>query len=247
MNAGEAWAVRQMYGWVVEEGLSANRVVHRLNQLHIRPRKGGQWVLSSVLKVLHNEMYAGVWHYNKHKSCEPHTRRVLEKYHQKSKSSVRVRPRSEWISLVLPKALSIIERERWERVQRVLARNKAFSPRNEKHQYLLKGLVRCAGCDATFVGDGWHGSFYYRCARRCKKVGSIRDTRLNEMVTSALPESVRRHMELPDRSAGDTQGQKLAPEALRQLLRTSFDRVVYDGRGVKVWPPPRNTCGLTIV
>src|SRR6266481_2944172 len=36
----QAAVVRQMYHWVDQEGLSARRVLKRLNELHIRPRKG---------------------------------------------------------------------------------------------------------------------------------------------------------------------------------------------------------------
>ena len=50
-------------------------------------------------------------------------------------------PKSEWLPLELPESLRIVPRDRWERVQQQLDRNIAFSPRNEKHAYLLKGLV----------------------------------------------------------------------------------------------------------
>ena len=56
----EAAAVRQMFEWVDEEGLSARRVMMRLNELKIPPRKGASaWAKSSVLRILQNEMYAG--------------------------------------------------------------------------------------------------------------------------------------------------------------------------------------------
>ena len=55
----EAGVVSQVFGWVDVEGLSANRVAHRLNERHVPPRKSEVWGKSSVLKILHNEMYAG--------------------------------------------------------------------------------------------------------------------------------------------------------------------------------------------
>jgi hypothetical protein len=59
----EAAAVRQMFEWVDQEGLSARRVLHRLNELEIQPRKGAaKWGKSSVLRILRSEIYAGVWH-----------------------------------------------------------------------------------------------------------------------------------------------------------------------------------------
>src|SRR2546423_4569150 len=67
----EAAIVRQIYEWVDRESLSANQVVARLNRLSARARKGGRWAKSTVLRILRNEMYAGVWYYNKHYSSEP--------------------------------------------------------------------------------------------------------------------------------------------------------------------------------
>jgi hypothetical protein len=71
-------------------------------------------------------------------------------------------------------------------VQRQLARNRCFSPRNEHHAYLLKGLVRCGGCGATYVGDPCHGKFYYRCYKRCKKVPSVLEGALNDAIKQAV-------------------------------------------------------------
>src|ERR1019366_10241669 len=123
----------------------------RLNERHVPPRKSEVWGKSSVLKILHNEMYAGVWHYNKFQCCEPRQRRTKTAYRKRIKSSLRQRPRAEWIPLELPTRLRLVRRNRWERVQARLKQNTAFSPRNEKHQYLLKGLVQCGGCGSPYV------------------------------------------------------------------------------------------------
>src|SRR5262249_21964696 len=62
----EARVVQQMFAWVDEEGFSARRVLLRLNYLKVPPRMGAEhWAKSSVLRILHCETYAGVWHYNK--------------------------------------------------------------------------------------------------------------------------------------------------------------------------------------
>jgi hypothetical protein len=102
------------------------------------------------------------------------------------KCSVRLRPRSEWLPLELPKSLQLVPRERWERVQQQLARNLTFSPRNEKHAYLLKRLVQCGGCGSRYIGDPCHGKYYYRCIARCKKMPSVPERILNEAVKQAV-------------------------------------------------------------
>jgi len=187
----EAAIVRQMFEWVAADALSARQIVHRLNDLKIPPRKGGRrWGKSSVLRILRNEMYAGVWYYNKYEGCEPQARSEI-RYRKDSKSSMRQRPRSEWLPLVLPESLRIVPRDRWARVQKQLDLNVAFSPRNEKHPYLLKGLVQCGGCKSRYVGDPCHGKFYYRCHARCKRYPSIREEALNETVVQAIEQVIQ--------------------------------------------------------
>jgi len=187
----EATVVRQMYEWVDKEGLSARRVVQRLNAMNISTRKGKRrWAKSSVLRILRNEIYAGVWYYNKNEKCEASKPVKTAQYNRSPKSSNRLRPRSDWLPVVLPQHLRIIERDQWERAQRQLTANIAFSPRNAKHQYLLKGLIKCGECGARYVGDPNHGKFYYRCLTRCGKLPAIREECLNEVVWHAIQEAV---------------------------------------------------------
>jgi site-specific DNA recombinase len=187
----EAAVVRQMFEWVDQQGLSARRVLNRLNELKIRPRKGAPaWGKSSVLRILHCETYAGIWHYNKFQGCEPKTSIATPRYRKRSKCSVRQRPRNEWLPLEFAESLRIVPRDRWERVQQQLHRNIAFSPRNEKHPYLLKGLVRCGACGARYVGDPCHGKYYYRCHRRCKKLPTVREQVLDDAVKKAVRDLV---------------------------------------------------------
>lgn len=182
----EALVVRNMFQWVTDESLSARRVVERLNSLGIPPRKGGvHWARSSVLRILHSEVYAGVWYYNKHESFEPVSTRPA-RYRKHVKSSIRRRPKDLWIALELPVSLRLVNRDQWGRAQEQLRRNIAFSPRNEKHLYLLKGLVRCAGCMSAFIGNPSHGRFSYRCLKRCKHVPTVREEVLNGAVWQAV-------------------------------------------------------------
>jgi site-specific DNA recombinase len=182
----EARIVRNVFEWVDAERLSASRIARRLNEQRIPPRKSAAWGKSSVLRILHNEMYAGVWHYNKFQCCEPRQHRTKATYRKRIKSSLRRRPRAEWIPLELSKGLRLVERDRWERVHLRLRENMTFSPRNEKHAYLLKGLVQCGRCRSRCVGDSWHGRFYYRCSRRCKGLPAIREPQLEDLVVQAV-------------------------------------------------------------
>ena len=187
----ETAVVRHIYEWINTEGISARKVVQRLNAMKIPTRKGSErWAKSSVLRILRSEVYAGVWHYNKHESCEPKNPIRQDKYRRSPKSSTRLRVRSEWLPVNLPKHLWIIEREQWERVQKQLTMNLAFSPRNTKHQYILKGLMWCGGCGSRYVGDPNHGRFYYRCLERCKKLPTLNEVQLDSVVWDAIEEAI---------------------------------------------------------
>jgi site-specific DNA recombinase len=185
----EATVVRRMFEWVDLEGLSARRVVNRLNQGQMPTRNGSrQWAKSSVLRILRNEMYAGVWHYNKFQACEPTKTDGGPRYRRHLNSSRKCRPRTEWLPVSLPEHLRLVPRDRWERVQQRLDRNIAFSPRNEKHFYLLKGLTQCNGCKARYVGEPCHGKFYYRCHARCGRSPMVKEEDLNQAVLTAVRE-----------------------------------------------------------
>jgi site-specific DNA recombinase len=187
----EANVVRLMYQWVDQEGLTARKVIDRLNHLKIKPRKGGKlWRSSSVLRILHNETYAGTWHYNKHEGCEPKTPKPGRQYRKSSKSSLRRRPKTEWLPVELPEHLRVVKRERWERVQVRLRQNLSFSTRNGRHVYLLSGLVRCGACRARYVGDPCHAKFYYRCLARCKNLPTIKEDTLNNTVWEGVRETL---------------------------------------------------------
>jgi site-specific DNA recombinase len=186
----QATIVRQMFQWVDQEGSSAHQVLRRLNELGVRPRKGGQsWGKSSVLRILHCETYVGAWHYNKFESYAP-TAGSPRSYRRSVKYKLRLRPRAEWIRVQLPDHLRIIDRGQWERVQAQLARNRSFAARNARHAYLLRGLVVCGGCQARYVGDPNHGRFYYRCHQRCKRYPAVREELLNQTVWEAVAEAI---------------------------------------------------------
>jgi site-specific DNA recombinase len=187
----EATLIRQMFAWVDREGLSIRRVAERLTERGVPPKKGGsKWRTSSVRRILRNEMYAGVWYYNKHEACEPHRAMPRSGYKQLLKSSNRLRQVSDWLPVKLPEHLRIIEREQWQRVQKQIDGNRTFSSRNSRHQYLLRGLVNCGGCGARMVGDPCHGTFYYRCMRRCRRYPTIREGVLDDAIWKVMREAI---------------------------------------------------------
>lgn len=107
-------------------------------------RRGfGAWAVSSIARILANETYAGTWHYGKENAAGRHDR-------------------SEWQAVSVP---PIVERALWERVAQRLVDNIEASPRNVKHEYLLRRRIWCGACGAKLdcQASGRHGYRYYRC------------------------------------------------------------------------------------
>jgi site-specific DNA recombinase len=228
VELAEARVVQQMFEWVDLEGLSARGVMKRLNARGVPSQKGAPWGKSSVLRILHNEMYAGTWHYNKFQGCEPKRRTRGGLYRRRTKTSVKQRPREEWIPLPLADALKLVPLDRWHRIQDRIERNLAFSPRNAKRFYLLNGLIKCGGCGSAYVGDPCHGKFYYRCSKRCKRYPSVTEARLEEAVLDGVenvllqPTLVLAEIERLNRTASEAEqtrhdGYATAQRELRQI------------------------------
>lgn len=93
----EAEAVKKMFHWIADEGLTIYGVVKRLDQEGIIPRKHkrNQWGKSSVARLLKNEAFIGKAYYNKHKAIEPKHPTKLGKYRRNKKTSRDLRPRDK--------------------------------------------------------------------------------------------------------------------------------------------------------
>jgi site-specific DNA recombinase len=164
LNQDEAEVVRLIYRWVDDEQLSERAVTRRLIELKMAARHT-RWSKATVHRILTDEIYTGVTYYNKTCRIEPTRKGRIGHYQKTPKTSRRRRPRSEWIAIPLPPDLQMIERDQFERVQKQLARNGAFSPRNIKYFYLLRQVRRvCAACGASFTGCPSSGRTFYRCS-----------------------------------------------------------------------------------
>jgi hypothetical protein len=89
---------------------------------------------------------------------------------------------------------------------------------------LLKGLVQCGGCGARYVGDSWHGRFYYRCAGRCKRLPAIREFRLEQLVIKA----VEKMNKTPPNVRTMTRAE------LREFLRATISVVIFKGSRIVI-------------
>jgi hypothetical protein len=94
--------VKDMYRWVLEEGLSARKVARRLNAQGVRPPRAQRWTGATVVGILTNTAYTGTAIYNRLTPVEPVRPRKPGAYRKVAKSSYLVRPQAQWLSVPVP-------------------------------------------------------------------------------------------------------------------------------------------------
>lgn len=153
---------------LADEGLTVRKIVLKLKELGIRPRKSkrGVWSTSTLAHTLHNRTYVGEAHYRKSYAVVPENPISTEKYKKMKKTSRKIRPEDEWIKIPVP---PILDQGLFLRVQEKMRANFELAKRNRKNEYLLAGKTWCM-CGHRQTGEGpQHGKYlYYRCISRVK-------------------------------------------------------------------------------
>ncbi len=166
INPEEARVVKMIFSWVANDGMTLRAIVRKLQQLGIRPRnsKRGVWSTSTLSTMLRHKGYIGEAHYGASYAVVPERPLKNEKYKKQKKTSRRLRPTEEWITIPIP---AIIEPKVFEKAGQQLKTNFALCKRNKKNQYLLSGKIDCV-CGRKRMGEGYYNkpNLYYRCTDR---------------------------------------------------------------------------------
>lgn len=176
INDNEAIIVQKIFE-LAKKGLSLRNIIRELYLLKFsrrikpkdRDKKIWSWTTSSIHKILHNETYTGITYYNKFESIEAKNPTSNKKYKRISKTSRKLRDRSDWIPIQLPNELILVSKTDYDLVQTQLKKNKTFSLRNTKHKYLLRGLLKCGKCGYKYYADTSHGYPIYRDSNKFNK------------------------------------------------------------------------------
>ena len=162
----EAKIVKMIFEWVDQDHLTLWGLVRKLNELNIKPRKSRRevWSTSTLSRLLRNRTYIGEARWGSTVAVVPQRPVRVEKYRKNRKSSRRMKPQSEWITIPVP---GIIKKELFDSVQERLRLNFKFTQRNTKNEYLLAGIIHCA-CGRRRGGEGPQNGkhLYYRCVDR---------------------------------------------------------------------------------
>jgi site-specific DNA recombinase len=141
-----AQVVRWCYEWAVYERISCAAIARRLNARQAprcaylddggkgrlrRPTGYNYWTPQNVGQLLHRTIYKG-----------EHT------------AGLQSRTGRALVPLRYP---AIVSAEVWGQAQVALKERRTFSDRNAKHQYLLRGLIKCGCCGYGFVATARYG------------------------------------------------------------------------------------------
>jgi site-specific DNA recombinase len=161
INSEEAKTVDEVFKLFSTPQVKGTRTLSKeLYKLGVKSPSGNlTWAKSTLAKLLKDSTYIGVTYFNKHMACEPLKPRVGIRRRRKN-SSLRLRPKEEWIPIKVP---AIISPDVFEEAQRKLARNREMSDRNTKYTYLVKGLIYCS-CGKRMYGYPCHGEPRYKCS-----------------------------------------------------------------------------------
>ena len=166
VNPVEARAVKMIFAWVADEGVTLREVVRRLQEKNIMPRKSkrGVWSTSTLSTLLRNRTYVGEAQWGKSVAVIPKNPIKKARYKKLKKTSRKTTPKEDWISISVP---ALIEEKLFDKARAQLESNFAQCKRNRKNEYLLAGRIRCA-CGRTRTGEGaMNGKhLYYRCTDR---------------------------------------------------------------------------------
>lgn len=166
LNSDEAKIVKYIFDLYVNKKLKGTQIADRLNGECV-PCRGAKWWSRQIYEVLKSERYIGLVYMHKNIAVEPKKKLKVNPY-RKTKNSGRLpRPRDEWIEIPIP---AIVDKTTWDKAQELLKQNAYRARRNNnKHNYLLRGLVVCGLCGCVASGYVSNKSTYYSCGAKRNK------------------------------------------------------------------------------
>lgn len=165
----EAAVVARIFRRYACGGVSMKALARELSHDQIpSPQGNDQWDAGTLGRMLRNPAYMGRAAFGKTQSgpglARPNRTSRLAERSIPSQPVIRSRPREEWIEIPVP---ALVTEEVFALVQRRLAENAKFSPRNTRQPVLLQGLLVCDVCGYSYTrtsqGPGPKKYYYYRC------------------------------------------------------------------------------------
>jgi site-specific DNA recombinase len=133
INDQEADIVKTIYDLYLSRSVSIKDIALLFRQQNIRTRKDNPITISLIYRILTDEKYAGTkWSFKRYdKKISQYKRQTL------------TREQDDWIPIPVSPIISL---EQFYAARNLLSENKRKSPRNTKHEYLLRSFLKCGVC-----------------------------------------------------------------------------------------------------
>ncbi|WP_028776366.1 recombinase family protein [Shimazuella kribbensis] len=168
INEDEAKVVHQIYEWYVYQHHTYREIGNKLVELGILPKRkeSKNWNQSSIYRILSNEVYIGLYRYNRRKVKKIKGEKTIS---GNPKKSYEFRDSSQWVTTKVP---AIIDKVLFKLAQQQKEKN-TTNKGNNRFEYLLKGMIRCGHCGRIWSGTTYTGRINkqtgkkerYRCYR----------------------------------------------------------------------------------
>jgi site-specific DNA recombinase len=155
----EAKIVEKIFKSVAYDGLGIGATVTMLNEKKIPGPKGGKWHISTVRRILHNEVYIGKFYNFKYRTEAKEKGSRSRKYI--------LRPKSQRLLVNVPK---IISKDVWDLAHKKIRENGMKTRKGRKYEYLMAGRINCGLCGRKYYTTPQNNSPYYRCSGKRRHV-----------------------------------------------------------------------------
>jgi site-specific DNA recombinase len=229
----EASVIREIFHAHVNDDLTLRQISLRLYSRGIPSPTGNRtWASSTMSRLIRNEAYIGTIYYNRRESL--HTPDP-ERGRRSLKTTTRDRPKEEWIPIPIP---AIIDRDLFERAQRINREHLKFNPRGaHPGRFLLRGLVQCGHCHVGCTchqmrgRNGTHHHYYYCRNHSILNAGGHhnrcpeRNIRSNELDAYVFEQVKRSLLDPQQLTAGERQLTLHTPVSDHDLIAAQLGRL----------------------
>lgn len=158
-NEDEAKFVRMMFDLYANQGYGCQRIADTVNALGAKPHRSDQFVRISIMKILKNPTYIGKIVWNQKTQIRKGTK-------GNAKTKFIYHPRSQW-TIVDGLQKPIIDKELFEKTQRVIMAHTHPPSNTGKVENPLAGLIYCKHCGGLMQRQVIRqGGAYLMCPRR---------------------------------------------------------------------------------
>lgn len=192
----EAYFIRHIFSRYLS-GTGASTIAEELNAMGSVPRRGDEWVRSSIRHILRNPTFAGKVAWNRLRHYRPGAH-GMEKHHTV------YMPEEEWI-LVDGLHEPIVSWEDWTKVQEIRKRKYIPSKNTGKTMNPFAGLIVCPNCGKNMQQMGQNrGCSYILCNTKACQAGAKTEY-VEEQLVSQLGDMLERIRLSPDISVSPEQ------------------------------------------